>query len=108
MDSSTYGVPVSSPGGYRETVYFDTQMSYSGIYLHAAPWSLGDQGNTNVSNGCLNVSPDNAEWFMNTALRGDIVVVKNTIGPVLPGTDGLGDWNIPWDVWKKGNAGGNA
>lgn len=108
MDSSTYGVPVNSPGGYRETVYFDTQMSWSGIYLHAAPWSLYAQGNTNVSNGCLNVSPENAEWFMNTALRGDIVVVKNTVGEVLPGTDGLGDWNIPWDVWKKGNAGGNA
>ena len=22
----------------------------------------------------------------------------------LPGTDGLGDWNIPWDQWKAGNA----
>lgn len=105
MDSSTYGVPVNSPAGYRETVYFDTQMSYSGIYLHAAPWSIYAQGNSNVSNGCLNVSPENAEWFMNTALRGDIVEVKNTVGDVLPGTDGLGDWNIPWDVWKRGNAG---
>ncbi|GGF38570.1 L,D-transpeptidase [Williamsia phyllosphaerae] len=105
MDSSTYGVPVNSPEGYKETVYFDTQMSYSGIYLHAAPWSIYAQGNSNVSNGCLNVSPENAEWFMNTALRGDIVQVKNTVGDVLPGTDGLGDWNIPWDVWKRGNAG---
>lgn len=108
MDSSTYGVPVNSPEGYKETVYFDTQMSYSGIYLHAAPWSIYAQGSSNVSNGCLNVSPENAEWFMNTALRGDIVQVKNTVGDVLPGTDGLGDWNIPWDVWKRGNAGGNA
>ncbi|MBT0568275.1 Ig-like domain-containing protein [Williamsia sp. CHRR-6] len=105
MDSSTYGVPVNSPGGYRETVYFDTQMSWSGIYLHAAPWSLYAQGNSNVSNGCLNLSPENAEWFMNTSLRGDIVIVKNTVGDILPGNDGLGDWNIPWDVWKRGNAG---
>jgi len=22
----------------------------------------------------------------------------------LPGTDGLGDWNIPWEQWKAGNA----
>ncbi|MGV9672492.1 L,D-transpeptidase [Gordonia sp. NPDC003504] len=104
MDSSTYGVPVSSPGGYRETVYDATRISYSGIYVHSAPWSLGDQGVDDVSNGCLNVSPDNAEWFLNTALRGDIVTVKNAVGPILPGDDGLGDWNIPWSVWKKGNA----
>ncbi len=43
MDSSTYGVPVSSPGGYRETVYDATRISFSGIYIHSAPWSLGDQ-----------------------------------------------------------------
>ena len=37
--------------------------------------------------------------------RGDIVEVLNTTGPTLSGTDGLGDWNIPWDTWKAGNAG---
>ncbi len=104
MDSSTYGVPVSSPGGYRETVYDATRISFSGIYVHSAPWSLGDQGVDDVSNGCLNVSPDNAEWFLNHALRGDVVIAKNTVGPPLPGDDGLGDWNVPWAVWKKGNA----
>ena len=104
MDSSTYGVPVGSPGGYREVVYDATRISYSGIYLHSAPWSLGDQGVDDVSNGCLNVSPENAEWFLQNALRGDVVTVKNAVGPILPGDDGLGDWNVPWAVWKKGNA----
>lgn len=104
MDSSTYGVPVNSPEGYKETVYDATRISFSGIYVHSAPWSLGDQGNSDVSNGCLNVSPDNAEWFLTHALRGDIVIAKNTVGPPLPGDDGLGDWNVPWSVWKRGNA----
>ncbi|MFW0790086.1 L,D-transpeptidase [Gordonia sp. CPCC 205333] len=104
MDSSTYGVPVNSPEGYKEVVYSASRMSFSGIYLHSAPWSLGDQGVDDVSNGCLNVSPANAEWFLNNALRGDVVQVRNTVGPPLPGDDGLGDWNIPWVKWKKGNA----
>lgn len=104
MDSSTYGVPVNSPAGYKEVVYSASRMSFSGIYLHSAPWSLGDQGVDDVSNGCLNVSPDNAEWFLNHALRGDIVEVRDTVAPTLPGDDGLGDWNVPWAVWKKGNA----
>jgi lipoprotein-anchoring transpeptidase ErfK/SrfK len=104
MDSSTFGVPVNSPNGYRTDVDWATQISYSGIFVHSAPWSVGAQGYTNTSHGCLNVSPSNAVWFYNNTKRGDIVEVVNTVGSTLPGTDGLGDWNIPWDQWKAGNA----
>ncbi|CAJ1581415.1 L,D-transpeptidase [[Mycobacterium] wendilense] len=104
MDSSTYGVPVNSPNGYRTEVDFATQMSYSGIYVHGAPWSVGSQGYDNVSHGCINVSTSNAQWFYNNTKRGDIVEVVNTVGDTLPGTDGLGDWNIPWKQWQAGNS----
>jgi lipoprotein-anchoring transpeptidase ErfK/SrfK len=104
MDSSTYGVPSNSPNGYRTEVDYATQMSYSGIYVHAAPWSVGSQGYSNVSHGCLNVSTSNAQWFYENTKRGDLVVVSNTVGSLLPGTDGLGDWNVPWEQWKAGNA----
>jgi lipoprotein-anchoring transpeptidase ErfK/SrfK len=104
MDSSTYGVPANSPNGYRTEVDFATQMSYSGVFVHSAPWSVGAQGHTNTSHGCLNVSPSNAQWFFENTKRGDIVDVVNTIGPPLSGTEGLGDWNIPWDQWHAGNA----
>jgi lipoprotein-anchoring transpeptidase ErfK/SrfK len=104
MDSSTYGVPVNSPNGYRTDVDWATQISYSGIFVHSAPWSVGSQGYTNTSHGCLNVSPSNAVWFYQNTKRGDIVEVVNTVGSILPGTDGLGDWNIPWEQWKAGNA----
>jgi lipoprotein-anchoring transpeptidase ErfK/SrfK len=104
MDSSTYGVPVNSPNGYRTDVDWATQISYSGVFVHSAPWSVGAQGHTNTSHGCLNVSPSNAEWFYDHTKRGDIVEVLNTVGPPLSGTEGLGDWNIPWDQWRAGNA----
>ena len=104
MDSSTYGVAVNSPDGYRTEVKWATRMSYSGIFVHAAPWSVGSQGRANVSHGCLNASTENAKWFYDNTKRGDIVEVVNTVGPTLPGTDGLGDWNIPWEQWKAGNA----
>ena len=104
MDSSTYGVPSNSPNGYRVEVDWATQMSYSGIYVHSAPWSVGSQGYSNTSHGCLNVSPSNAQWFYNNTKRGDIVEVQNTVGSTLSGTEGLGDWNIPWAQWKAGNA----
>jgi lipoprotein-anchoring transpeptidase ErfK/SrfK len=104
MDSSTYGVPTNSPNGYRTEVDYATQMSYSGIYVHGAPWSVGSQGYSNVSHGCINVSTSNAQWFFNNTKRGDIVEVVNTVGSILPGEDGLGDWNIPWEQWRAGNA----
>ena len=104
MDSSTYGVPVESSAGYRTPVEWAVQMSYSGIYMHGAPWSMEAQGNSNVSNGCPNLSPADAEWLVKNTLRGDPVTVKNTNAETLSGVDGLGDWNIPWSQWKKGNA----
>ncbi len=104
MDSSTYGVPSNSPNGYRTEVDYATQISYSGIYVHAAPWSVGSQGYSNVSHGCLNVSTSNAQWFFDNTKRGDIVEISNTVGSTLPGEDGLGDWNIPWEQWRAGNA----
>jgi lipoprotein-anchoring transpeptidase ErfK/SrfK len=104
MDSSTYGVPSNSPNGYRTEVDYATQISYSGIYVHAAPWSVGSQGYSNVSHGCLNVNTSNAQWFYNNTKRGDIVEISNTVGSILPGEDGLGDWNIPWEQWRAGNA----
>lgn len=104
MDSSTYGVPVNSPNGYRTDVDWATQISYSGIFVHSAPWSVGAQGYSNTSHGCINVSPSNAAWFYDHVKRGDVVQIINTIGPTLPGTEGLGDWNIPWEQWRAGNA----
>ncbi|NLU83740.1 Ig-like domain-containing protein [Rhodococcus sp. HNM0569] len=93
MDSSTYGVPVDSPEGYRTFVEYATRMSYSGIFVHAAPWSVAQQGYSNVSHGCLNVSTEDAEWFYENVGKGDAVVVRGTAGGTLSGSDGLGDWN---------------
>jgi lipoprotein-anchoring transpeptidase ErfK/SrfK len=108
MDSSTYGVPVNSPDGYRTEVDWATQISYSGVFVHSAPWSVGAQGHTNTSHGCLNVSPSNAQWFYEHTKRGDVVEIINTVGPTLSGIEGLGDWNIPWEQWRAGNAGSPA
>ncbi|MGV9482431.1 L,D-transpeptidase [Gordonia aichiensis] len=93
MDSSTYGVPVTDPEGYKLEVEYATRISNSGIFVHAAPWSVGQQGYSNASHGCLNVSTENAKWFLENSRRGDAVVVTNTQGGTLSSGDGLGDWN---------------
>jgi lipoprotein-anchoring transpeptidase ErfK/SrfK len=102
MDSSTWGIAVDSPDGYRTKVQWATRISGGGVFVHAAPWSLGDQGKRNVSHGCLNASPANAKWFYDTAKKGDIVLVTNSGGPKLNPGDGFGDWNMAWSQWVKG------
>lgn len=102
MDSRSYGLALDA-GGYVTDVASATQLSYSGIYVHAAPWAMWALGNTNQSHGCINASPEDAAWYLKTVKRGDPVEVVNTRGGTLRGTDGLGYWNIPWEQWEKGN-----
>ncbi|CRK55011.1 possible conserved lipoprotein [Alloactinosynnema sp. L-07] len=102
MDSSTYGVPVDDPRGYRTKVAVASRMSNSGIFYHSAPWSVRDQGQRNVSHGCVNMSTENAAWLQSISVKGDVITVQNTGGPVLEPTDGLSVWQIPWETWKLG------
>jgi lipoprotein-anchoring transpeptidase ErfK/SrfK len=105
MDSSTFGLAVDAPGGYRADVKYAVRISNNGEFVHAAPWSVAQQGNSNVSHGCINLSTDRANWFYNFSRPGDVVEVKNSIGPQLSSVDGdIYDWAIPWSTWKAGSA----
>jgi lipoprotein-anchoring transpeptidase ErfK/SrfK len=102
MDSRSFGLPLSE-GGYNTLVYWATRISTDGIYVHSAPWSVWAQGNTNTSHGCLNVSPENAEWFYRWSQAGDVVQIKNTGGAPLQVWQN-GDWSVPWPRWVAGSA----
>ncbi|WP_246284090.1 L,D-transpeptidase [Gordonia asplenii] len=80
MDSSTYGVPVDSAEGYRTYVEYATRMSNDGIFIHAAPWSVAQQGKSNASHGCINVSTANGKWVFDNIPRGTPIVVRGTVG----------------------------
>jgi len=103
MRSASYGVPLDAPGGYETPVEYASRLSNSGIFVHGAPWSVGDQGRRNVSHGCLNVSVANAGWFYENFGRGDVVQVVGA-GPALEVWDGYGDWNSSWADWQAGSA----
>ena len=103
MDSATVGIPRDSPAGYYRKVAWATRLSYSGTYVHAAPWSTGSQGERNVSHGCINVSTADAQWFYGFTQRGDVVTVVNSNAKPLLYDPGMADWNIPWDQWKAGD-----
>ena len=103
MDSSTFGLPKNSRLGYRETINYATRISTDGIYLHQLDATVWAQGNTDTSHGCLNLNGDNAHWFYDFSMPGDVVEVRNTGGPPLALAQN-GDWTVPWDQWRKGSA----
>lgn len=100
MDSQTVGIPRDSPDGYFEKVLWDVRISNGGAFVHAAPWSVSDQGHRNVSHGCINLSTADAQWFFSFAQRGDIVNIVNSGAPPQLSDAGMADWNIPWPAWQ--------
>ncbi|WP_245607365.1 L,D-transpeptidase [Pseudonocardia spinosispora] len=104
MDSCTYGVCEGQAGYYKEKVDQDVRISNDGEFVHSAPWSTGQQGDSNVSHGCVNLSPANAKWFFDHFNVGDVVEITNSGGPPLPVYDTYGDWEPTWDQWQAGSA----
>lgn len=99
MVSSTNGIPVNSQDGYDELVYQNVHISDSGEYVHAAPWSVSSQGHVNVSHGCINLSPPDAQAFFDFSRVGDVVQVVGGPRPPDLGDHGVMDWDTPWSQW---------
>ncbi|RJQ78163.1 hypothetical protein D5S17_13325 [Pseudonocardiaceae bacterium YIM PH 21723] len=104
MDSCTFGVCKGQPGYYKSDVDLAVRISNDGEFVHSAPWSVGQQGNSNVSHGCVNLAPANAQWFFDHFNLGDVVEITNSGGPQLPVWDVYGDWAVSWAQWQKGSA----
>jgi lipoprotein-anchoring transpeptidase ErfK/SrfK len=107
MDSASFGVMPGNPGYYNVWVYDSVQFTFSGDYVHSAPWSVGEQGYVNVSHGCVNVAPGNAAWYYDHSVLGDPITV---VGSPLPGTwgDGWTIWFLSWPKLLAGSATGDA
>jgi lipoprotein-anchoring transpeptidase ErfK/SrfK len=87
----------TTPGdSYDELVYWDVNITDGGEFVHAAPWSTGAQGRSNVSHGCINLSVPNAVAFYNFSQIGDIVNVVGSPRPPSTGDHGTMDWTTPW------------
>ena len=98
MDSSTFGLPINSHLGYKESIPYAVRISTDGVYMHELDATVPEQGHTDTSHGCLNLNHDNAQWFYNFSVPGDVVEVKNTGGKPLQLWQN-GDWSVPWDQW---------
>ncbi len=96
------GAP-GSAGYYNELVYYAVRFTFSGDYYHSAPWSVVDQGTTNVSHGCVNLPPPAAETYYNMSIPGDPITVTNSTAAG-KWDDGWTEWFLPWSQYLQGSA----
>ncbi|MFD3946645.1 Ig-like domain-containing protein [Streptomyces sp. NPDC058579] len=105
MRGDSIGIARGSDDFFDLKVRWATRVTWSGEYLHAAPWSTDVQGSENVSHGCTGMSTEDAAWLFRTVREGDLVEVVNGYGePMTPFDNGYGDWNLTWPDWQRGSA----
>jgi len=78
---------------------FAVRISNNGEFIHCNPNSIGAQGNTNVTNGCINLNLENSQEYFNSAIYGDPVEVTGTSIELSYSDGDLWDWAVSWDEW---------
>jgi lipoprotein-anchoring transpeptidase ErfK/SrfK len=89
--------------GYRLDIEYAMRLTWGGEFVHSASWSVADQGVRNVSHGCVNLAPDNAQWLFDKALVGDPVKVTGTERALEHG-NGWTAWDLSWEEFVEGSA----
>ncbi|HZA11572.1 L,D-transpeptidase [Mycobacterium sp.] len=92
---------MSNPAAGYSNVHerYAVRISNNGEFIHCNPESLGAQGNTNVTNGCINLNLDNAIQYFNSAIYGDPVEVTGTSIRLSYSDGDIWDWAVDWDTW---------
>jgi len=104
MNSETIGIDPNSANGYNiKDVEYAMRLTYSGEFLHAAPWSVAYQGHSNVSHGCTGMSTANAGWLYGHSQIGDVVEYTGS-SKMMTLDNGYGDWNVPFSTYAQGSA----
>jgi lipoprotein-anchoring transpeptidase ErfK/SrfK len=104
MNSETVGITSDDPEAYDiDDVQWAMRLTFTGEFIHAAPWSVGSQGYANVSHGCTGMSTANAAWLYAMTRRGDVVEYTGT-DRWMTLENGYGDWNADFATYKDGSA----
>ena len=83
---------------------WSVRISNNGEFIHANPASLGAQGSSNVTNGCINLSLADAEQYFHSAVYGDPVEVTGTRIELSYADGDIWDWVVPWEEWTSMSA----
>jgi len=75
--------------------HWAVRISDNGEFIHYNQDAVADHGVVNSSHGCINLSPDNARAYGDSAIYGDPVQVTGTGVPLFAAAGDIYDWAIP-------------
>ncbi|MEU8759855.1 Ig-like domain-containing protein [Streptomyces sp. NPDC048659] len=115
MNGATVGFTDSDGKGEYDIkdVPHAMRLSTSGTFIHGNYWgSRSIFGSVNTSHGCVGLADvkgagdpnQQAAWFYDKSLIGDVVIVKNSKDKTIAPDNGLNGWNMSWSAWKAGSA----
>lgn len=105
MRSDSWGGPVKGePGFYDEVLPLAVRISNNGEFVHVNGATVGAQGRSNVSHGCINLSPANGRTFYNWVQIGDPVNIVGSSRPLTKADGDIADWLMSWDDYVAGSA----
>ncbi|GED96755.1 L,D-transpeptidase [Gordonia crocea] len=91
-------------GYFRIRERWAVRISNNGEFIHANPETVGVQGSSNVTNGCINLSLANAQRYFESAIYGDPVEVTGTRIAMSERDGDIYDWIYSWAQWKQFSA----
>ena len=97
---------MSNPAAGYSNVHerYAVRISNNGEFIHCNPESIGAQGNTNVTNGCINLNLANAQEYFSSAIYGDPVEVTGSSIQLSYSDGDIWDWAVDWDTWVSMSA----
>ncbi|MFI8826035.1 Ig-like domain-containing protein [Streptomyces sp. NPDC053431] len=115
MNGATVGFTDSDGKGEYDIkdVPHAMRLSTSGTFIHGNYWgSRSIFGSVNTSHGCVGLADvkgagdpnQQAAWFYDHSIIGDVVIVKNSKDKTIAPDNGLNGWNLSWSEWKAGSA----
>ncbi len=94
---------IGADEAYDLQVKYALRITWSGEFLHAAPWNSANLGRVNASHGCVGMSTGDAAWLFNRVQIGDPVVTTGSNRGLEKG-NGYTDWDVSWAQYQKGSA----
>lgn len=89
---------------YDEIEHWAVRFNNNGQFIHANPDTVQYQGKTNVSHGCINLSPADGKAYYQTAIYGDPIDVRGTDVKLADTRTELYDWALSWKQWQAMSA----
>ena len=104
------GNPVEMKGNYGGGDVYDdfvnwaTQITWSGTYVHAAPWDPDIGSANDDSHGCVHCRTVDAEWYYGVVIDGDVVTINGSRARAVAVDNGICTFTLDWPTLLKGSA----